>query len=66
MATSRSAAVRTCARARASLGSRVGVALVVFLDRVAEVRPVDPGAYDEVPVMWAHGPRQLLVELSPA
>jgi cytochrome P450 len=41
-------------------------ALDVFLDRVAEVRPVVPGAYDEVPVMWAHGPRQLLVELSPA
>jgi cytochrome P450 len=39
-------------------------ALDVFLDRVASVRPVDPGAYDEVPVMWAHGPRQLLVELS--
>jgi hypothetical protein len=38
----------------------------VFLERVAEVRPVDPGAYDEVPVAWAHGPRQLLVELSPA
>ena len=42
------------------------VALGVFLERVAEVRPVDPGAYDEVPVMWAHGPRQLLVELSSA
>ena len=40
------------------------VALGVFLDRVAEIRPVDPGAYEEVPVMWAHGPQRLLVELS--
>ena len=42
------------------------VALDVFLERVAEVRPVDPGAYEEVPVAWAHGPRRLLVALSPA
>ena len=42
------------------------VALGVFLDRVAAVTPVDPGAYEEVPVVWAHGPRQLLVELSAA
>ena len=42
------------------------VALAVFLERVAEIRPVDPGAYEEVPVMWAHGPQRLLVELSPA
>ena len=44
--------------ARAALGA--------FLERVAEIAPVDPGAYDEVPVTWAHGPRQLVVELTPA
>lgn len=42
------------------------VALGVFLDRVGSVRAVDPGAYEEVPVAWAHGPRRLLVELTPA
>jgi cytochrome P450 len=40
------------------------VALDVFLDRVAAVTPVDPGAYEEVPVMWAHGPRRLEVTLT--
>jgi cholest-4-en-3-one 26-monooxygenase len=35
----------------------------VFLDRVAEVRPVAPGAYEDVPVSWAHGPRALRVHL---
>jgi len=39
------------------------VALGVFLDRVAEIRPVDPGAYEEVPVAWAHGPRRLDAQL---
>jgi len=42
------------------------VALGVFLDRVAEIRPVDPGTYEEVPVAWAHGPQRLFVELTPA
>jgi cytochrome P450 len=42
------------------------VALGVFLDRVDCVTAVDPGAYDEVPVTWAHGPQRLLVELTPA
>lgn len=41
------------------------VALEVFLDRVASVHPLEPGAYEEVPVMWAHGPRALRVALSP-
>jgi cytochrome P450 len=40
------------------------VAVNVFLDRVASVRPVAPGRYDEVPVSWAHGPRALEVELA--
>ncbi len=39
------------------------VALSVFLDRVAEITPVDPGAYEEVPVAWAHGPRTLLASI---
>jgi cytochrome P450 len=42
------------------------VALAVFLQRVAAIRPVDPGAYEKVPVAWAHGPQRLEVELSPA
>jgi cytochrome P450 len=42
------------------------VALTAFLDRVGTIRPLDPGAYDEVPVAWAHGPRALRVELTPA
>jgi cytochrome P450 len=41
------------------------VALGVFLDQVGEVRPVDPGAYEEVPVAWAHGPRRLEAWISP-
>ena len=39
------------------------VVLNAILDRVAELRPVEPGSYDEVPVLWAHGPRALPVEL---
>jgi cholest-4-en-3-one 26-monooxygenase len=35
----------------------------VFLDRVGKVEPVEPGAYENVPVMWAHGPRELRVHL---
>ena len=42
------------------------VAVEVFLQRVAAVRPVDPGRYEPVPVFWAHGPRALEVELSAA
>ncbi len=42
------------------------VAVSVFIDRVAAVRPVDPGRYDDVPVAWAHGPARLEVELTPA
>jgi cytochrome P450 len=42
------------------------VALAVFLDRVGDVTPVEPGSYDEVPVAWAHGPQRLVVELTPA
>jgi cytochrome P450 len=42
------------------------IALSVFLDRVSDVELVHPGRYDEVPVAWAHGPRQLLATLSPA
>lgn len=41
------------------------IALTVFLDRVSDVELVHPGRYDEVPVAWAHGPRQLLATLSP-
>jgi cytochrome P450 len=42
------------------------VALRAFVERVAAVRPLDPGQYDEVEVAWAHGPRSLRVELTPA
>jgi cytochrome P450 len=42
------------------------VALSVFLDRVATIRPEHPGTYDEVPVAWAHGPRALEVRLTPS
>ena len=42
------------------------VALSAFAQRVAEVKPVHPGTYEEVSVPWAHGPRSLLVELIPA
>ncbi|MCU1381009.1 MAG: hypothetical protein JWN29_3992 [Acidimicrobiales bacterium] len=45
----------------ARLEARVAVEAV--LDRVAEVRPIAPGAYENVPVSWAHGPRFLAVEL---
>jgi len=40
------------------------VALEAFLERVASVRPTTAGAYDPVPVSWAHGPRSLVVELT--
>jgi hypothetical protein len=36
------------------------------VDRVARVRPLEPGVYDEVAVPWAHGPRSLPVVLTPA
>jgi cytochrome P450 len=39
------------------------VAIEAVLDRVAEVRPIAPRAYENVPVSWAHGPRSLAVEL---
>lgn len=42
------------------------VALDVFLDRVASVRALDKGRYENVPVAWARGPRALMVELTPA
>lgn len=39
------------------------IALNAFLDRVIEVRALDPGHYENVPVSWAHGPRTLRAEL---
>jgi cytochrome P450 len=42
------------------------VALRTFLERVAGVRPLEPGVYEEVQVPWAHGPKFLRVELTPA
>lgn len=39
------------------------VVLDVVLDRVAELTPVEPGAYANVPVSWAHGPSALRVRL---
>ncbi len=41
------------------------VAVEVFLDRVAAVRPIEPERYEPVPVFWAHGPRALSVQLTP-
>ncbi len=41
------------------------VAIQVLLDKVAEIRPLEPGTYENVPVFWAHGPRALSVELVP-
>ena len=35
----------------------------VFLDRVKAVRTVEGTRYENVPVFWAHGPREMLVEL---
>ncbi len=35
------------------------VALNAVLDRISSIRPERPGAYDNVPVMWAHGPSRL-------
>jgi cytochrome P450 len=40
------------------------IAVEVLLDRVASMRPTEPGRYDTVPVFWAHGPRALTVALS--
>lgn len=42
------------------------VAVNVFLDRVAALRTLDVTSYDNVPVFWAHGPRELLVEIDSA
>lgn len=39
------------------------IAVNVFLDRVAAVRTVAETRYENVPVFWAHGPREMLVEL---
>ncbi len=39
------------------------VVLDVLCDRVAEIRPTDPGNYENVPVMWAHGPSRLPARL---
>src|SRR5439155_6114533 len=41
------------------------VALHAFLERVAAIEPIDAGAYEEMPVAVAHGPRRLLVTLTP-
>ena len=35
----------------------------VVLDRVASLRPIEPGRYDPVSVFWAHGPSALVVEM---
>lgn len=40
------------------------IAVEALLDRVATIRPTEPGDYEPVPVFWAHGPRALTVELS--
>lgn len=40
------------------------VALTAFVQRVVKVKPLEPGAYEEVIVPWAHGPRSLQVELT--
>ena len=61
--TSASAAVRTCAPAPRSPRLEARIAVNVFLDRVAAVRTVDETRYENVPVFWAHGPREMLVEL---
>ena len=42
------------------------IAVEVVLDRVASLRPLEPGRYDPVSVFWAHGPRALVVEMEPA
>ena len=42
------------------------VAVNVFLDRVSAVRTVEATRYENVPVFWAHGPRELLVVLDSA
>lgn len=39
------------------------VAVTVFLERVAGVRLADGQGYENVPVFWARGPRELRVEL---
>lgn len=40
------------------------VVLDVVLDRVAQITPVEPGAYRAVAVSWAHGPAALPVHLT--
>jgi len=42
------------------------LALAAFVARVAEIHPRHPGAYENVPVAWAHGPRSLVVDLKGA
>jgi cytochrome P450 len=42
------------------------IAVNVFLDRVASVRTTPETSYENVPVFWAHGPRAMVVELTPA
>ncbi len=42
------------------------VAVEVLLDRVSVIRPLEPHAYHEVQVGWAHGPSVLAVQLTPA
>ena len=39
------------------------VAVTVFLERVAGIRLADGQGYENVPVFWARGPRELRVEL---
>jgi cytochrome P450 len=40
------------------------VAVNVFLDRVSAMRTLEDTRYENVPVFWAHGPRELRVELN--
>ena len=47
------------ARARAWPGSRRASRSACSSTASPTIRPVDPGAYEEVPVAWAHGPRRL-------
>jgi cytochrome P450 len=42
------------------------IALNAFLDRVTAIEPLEPRTYEEVPVMWAHGPTRLNVRLTPS
>lgn len=40
------------------------VAMNAVLDRIERITPVHPGAWHNVPVMWAHGPSRLEAELT--